>query len=433
MKKNLFLILVLFSTLNITAETSVKKGYNLGVLPAVSYNSDLGLQYGAILNLFNYGDGSRYPAYDHSAYLEVSRYTKGSGIYRLYYDSEKLIPGIRSFVELSYLTDDLMDFYGFNGYKSDYSKDIVANNRVFYKMSQKQIRFLADFKGTLAIDHLFCIASYNFENYKVGTVNFNKLNEGIDPSDPDYLSGENLYSRYISMGLIDSKEKTGGILNAFKAGLVYDTRKVLNNPDKGTYTEALVEYAPGFMNDEPYMRYSLIHSQFHSLIKGKLNTAIRLGAQGKIGNQNIPFFRRTQLMSPFAKRTNVTGLGGSNSLRGILRNRVVGDAFALGNFELRWKAVSFHFINQNFYLGLNGFFDTGIVLDQVDWDEDKLRSMSSLTYINLDEKDGFHSSMGGGLKLVMNENFVISAEMGKALDERDGEGLGTYINLNYLF
>jgi len=433
MKRNLLLTLLIFSYLTITAETPVKKGYNLGVLPAISYNSDLGLQYGAILNLFNYGDGSRYPAYDHSAYLEISRYTKGSGIYRLYYDSEQLIPGIRSFAELSYLTDDLMDFYGFNGYKSDYSKDLAANNRVFYKMSQKQFRFLADFKGKLPLDNLFWIASYNFENYKVGTVDFNKLNKGIDPADPDYLSGENLYSKYVSLGLIGSEEKNGGILNAFKAGLVYDSREVLNNPDKGTYTEALVEFAPGLMNNEPYARYSLIHCQFHNLIKDKLNMAIRLGAQGKIGNQAVPFFRRTQLMSPFAKRTNVTGLGGSNSLRGILRNRVVGDAFALGNFELRWKAVSFKFINQNFYFGLNGFFDTGIVLDQVDWDKEKLRNVNSLTYINLDEKDGFHSSMGGGLKVAMNENFVISAEMGKALDERDGEGLGTYINLNYLF
>jgi len=433
MKRNFLPVLLIFCTLTISAEMPVKKGYNLGVLPAVSYNSDLGLQYGAILNLFNYGDGSRYPAYDHSAYLEISRYTKGSGIYRLYYDSEQLIPGIRSFVELSYLTDDLMDFYGFNGYKSDYSSEMVEQNRVFNKMSQKQVRILADFKGQLPIENLFWLASYNFENYKIGTVDFEKLNEGIDPSDPDYLSGENRYSRYVSLGLIETKEKTGGILNAFKAGLVYDTREVLNNPDKGTFTEALIELAPGFTNDQPYTRYSLIHCQFHSLIKNKLNVAIRLGAQGKIGDQAVPFFRRTQLISPFAKRTNVTGLGGSNSLRGILRNRVVGDAFALGNFELRWKTVSFKFINQNFYVGLNGFIDTGLILDPVDWDEESLRSMSSVTYINPDEKDGFHSSLGGGIKVVMNENFVISAEMGKALDARDGKGLGTYINLNYLF
>jgi len=433
MKKNIIFSLLILCSLSILAEKTVKSGYNLGVLPAVSYNSDLGLQYGLILNLFNYGDGSRYPAYDHSAYMEISRYTKSSGIYRLYYDSERLIPGIRSFLELSYLTDDLMDFYGYNGYKSIYSNELKNSNRVFYKMTQKQIRLLADFKGHFLTDHLFWIASYNFENYKDEAVNYDKLNKGVDPGDPDFLPGVSLYEKYIDWGIIRSGEAKGGILHTFKAGLVYDTRKALNNPDKGSCTEALLESAPGFLNAMPYTRYSLMYSQYQSIVKNRLNAAVRLGIQGKIGNNDIPFFRRSQLMSPFAKRANVTGLGGSNSLRGILRNRVVGDAFALGNFELRWKTVSFRWINQNFYIGMNGFFDTGIILETVKWKLNGLSDTDRETYFNENENDGFHSSAGGGLKVAMNENFILSAEFGKALDQRDGSGLGSYITLNYLF
>src|SRR5665647_528952 len=107
MKRLPLLTLLLFISFSFYAEETIKKGYNLGVLPAVSYNTDEGLQYGAILNLFNYGDGSKYPAYDHSAYLEISRYTKGSSIYRFYYDSNKLLPGIRSFIDLSYISEDM--------------------------------------------------------------------------------------------------------------------------------------------------------------------------------------------------------------------------------------------------------------------------------------------------------------------------------------
>lgn len=433
MKRNIIFSLLIVLSLPLTAEETVKSGYNLGVLPAISYNSDLGLQYGAILNLFNYGDGSRYPAYNHSAYLEISRYTKGSGIYRFYYDSERLFPGIRSFVELSYLTDDLMDFYGFNGYQSHYSSIKEKTNRVFYKMSQKQIRLLADFKGHFLVDHLFWIASYNFENYKMAAVDYDKLNKGIDPSDPKYLQGISLYNQYADWGIIGSNEVRGGILHTFKTGLFYDTRNALNNPDKGSCSEAIVELAPKFMNDLPYTRYSLIHRQYYSILKNKLNAAVRLGIQGKIGNKAIPFFRQSQLMSPFATRTNVSGLGGCNSLRGILRNRIVGDAFALGNFELRWKAVSFRWINQNFYAGLNGFFDTGIILDPIDWNLKNISDPDLPKFIKADVKDGFHSSIGGGFKVAMNENFIVSAEFGKALDKRDGDGLGSYINLNYLF
>ncbi len=38
----------------------------------------------------------------------------------------------------------------------------------------------------------------------------------------------------------------------------------------------------------------------------------------------------------------------------------------------------------------------------------------------------------GGLKLAMNENFILSADYGLALNDQDGKS-GLYIGLNYLF
>lgn len=100
---------------------NVKTDWNFGALPSISFDSDLGFQYGALINLYNYGNGSRYPKYDHSLYFEVSRYTKGSGINRFFYDSDHLLKGIRTTFDLSYLTDQKMDFFGFNGYESVYN------------------------------------------------------------------------------------------------------------------------------------------------------------------------------------------------------------------------------------------------------------------------------------------------------------------------
>ncbi|HQL46734.1 MAG TPA: hypothetical protein PLI85_09035, partial [Bacteroidales bacterium] len=48
------------------------------------------------------------------------------------------------------------------------------------------------------------------------------------------------------------------------------------------------------------------------------------------------------------------------------------------------------------------------------------------------DKDTPHVTAGIGLKLVMNENFVMSADIGKALKEQDGN-MEFYIGLNYLF
>jgi len=425
MKRNIILALIILTFTSLQAQETAKKGFNLGVLPAVSFNSDEGFQYGAILNLFNYGDGANYPKYDQSYYLELSKYTKGSTVMRFYFDSDQLLKGVRTFIDLSYITEDMLDFFGYNGYQSEYSSSLESSNRAFYKMSQKQFRLLADFRGNLPIEHLYWEASYNFVNYMNGSINYDKLT--------DLTPGESLYEKYVGWNVIKAKEADGGIVSAFKAGVLYDTRNALNNPDKGFSSEALIEIAPGFMNESPYARYSLMHKHYQCLIEDRLNLAVRIGVQGKIGKNEIPFYRRTVFMSPFANRTSPTALGGANSLRGIMRNRIVGDAFALGNFELRWKVLNFRLINQNFYLGLNGFFDTGYILDPIDWDLSNLSQDDKTNYFNLDTKDRFHSSLGGGLKVAMNQNFIVSVEMGKPLNESDGSKMGTYINLNYLF
>jgi hypothetical protein len=431
MKYNTFILAsMLLTTFFVQAQESGKKGYNLGALPAVSFNTDEGFQYGAIVNLFNYGDGSRYPRYDQSYYLELSKYTKGSSVLRFYFDSDQLIEGLRTFADISYIDETMVDFYGFNGYKSRYSKSLEESNRAWYKISQKQARLLLDLKGNLGGSHFYWVGSFNLVNYKVAPVDYKKLNQN---EDYEALSpGNSMYEKYTNWNLIKNEQADGGLVSALKAGFGYDSRAVLNNPDKGLCSEILLEWAPGFMNESPYARYSVLHRQYFNLVREKLNLAIRLGMQGKIGNRSVPFYRNNVLMSPFANRTNPTGLGGTNSLRGILRNRVTGDAFAFCNTELRWKAWKFRLLNQNFYLGINGFFDAGQVVDPINWNISNVSTQDLANYFSLNAEDGLHSSVGGGMKLAMNENFVISCEWGKSLDKRDGEK-GMYINLNYLF
>lgn len=430
----LFLALLLLPLTKLDAsDKPIKQGLNIGGLPAVSYNSDEGFQYGVILNLFDYGDGQRFPAYDYSAYLEASRFTKGSSLLRFYLDTEKMVPGIRSFLDISYVQEDLLPFYGFNGFQTVYETDTLATNRTFYSMSMRQFRLLVDFKGQVGLDNLNWLLSYGFYNYTPGNVNYDKLNKGKQPGDPNYLYGSSLYEKYVSWGLIDGAEANGGAVHALKAGLLYDTRNALVNPDRGVYSEALLELAPGWVNEKPYARYSLVHRQYHALIKNRLNLAIRVGAQGKLGKDELPFYRRTLLISPFATRSNVTGLGGDNSLRGILKNKLVGDGMAYSNIELRWRALNVDLLNQHFYLGFNGFVDLGLITDPVDSNLGGLTPVDRAIYFETNSKQALHGSAGGGLKLAMNENFVVSVDMGKAFDKRDGEGLGVYIKINYLF
>ena len=106
-------------TTALKSKEKVKTGLNFGALPAVAFDSDIGFQYGLLANLFQYGDGSTYPDYRWSLYAEWSRTTKGSGINQLFFDSKYLLPHqIRITADVSFLTEQTLDFYGFKGYES---------------------------------------------------------------------------------------------------------------------------------------------------------------------------------------------------------------------------------------------------------------------------------------------------------------------------
>ena len=122
MKKILIVFLLIIVALPASAqEKKVKTGWKFGgALPTITYDSDLGFQYGALAEFFNYGDGSKYPDFLDHTYTEISRYTKGSGIYRFMYESNHLIPGVHMTSDLSYLPDQASHFYGFNGYESTF-------------------------------------------------------------------------------------------------------------------------------------------------------------------------------------------------------------------------------------------------------------------------------------------------------------------------
>lgn len=441
MKRLLISLLLITTFLHaISQEEVTKTGWNFGALPTITFDSDLGFQYGALVDLYNYGDGERYPKYNHHLYFEVSRYTKGSGINRFYYDSDQLIPGLLTFFDLSYLSDLAYDFYGFNGYNAVVNPDWIDEDadayktRMFYKYDRKMFRLKIDVQGYTNINNLRWLAGLNFLNFQVAPVNLDKLNKGKDEDEllPDV---DGLYQNYIDWGIIPEEETDGGFVPAIKTGLVYDTRDNRPNPMKGIWTEAVVEGVPGFLGAEnTFVKLSLTHRQYFTIIPKDLSFAYRLNYQTTVTG-HTPFYYQTQVLTSELKSATSEGLGGGSTLRGIWRNRVVGDGYFLGNVEARWKFARFKLINNNFYLGLNGFFDFGRVTKEIDVDFPAPENAHLIDYESNYYNDGaeeMHYSYGAGLRIAMNQNFVIKADYGIAMDERDGDS-GIYIGLNYLF
>lgn len=435
------LLLIVFSAKSQESDSKIKSGWNFGALPTITYNSDLGFQYGALVNFFHYGDGSQYPEYLHNIYVEASRFTKGSAIYRLAYDSKYLIPGIRITSDLAYLPDLAYDFFGFNGYESVYNADWendeagdAYKSRMFYRYQNKNFRFKTDIQFPLNDERFNLLAGFNLQNYNIDEVDIDKLNEGKD--EDELLNNESLYNLYEKWGVISEKEANGGFIPLLKAGLVFDTRDNEPNPMKGMWTEAFIFGAPEFLGAESsFVKFNVTHRQYFTLIERDLSLAYRIGYQGTIAG-HAPFYYQTQIETSQMK--DQLGLGGNKTIRGINRNRVVADGFAYGNIELRWKVVHFQFINQNFYIGLNGFFDFGQVTQKISI-ADKVEAIDFNTegiekdqYFNFNHDGNLHTSAGAGLRIVMNENFVIAVDYGMALNPQDGDK-GIYIGLNYLF
>ena len=96
MKRTLIGLLLCATGLGLSAQDNskeiIKQGWNFGPLPVVGWDSDLGFQYGACVDIFNYGDGTNYPSYNYKMNLEASTYTGGSSLLRCYGDFKTLIP-----------------------------------------------------------------------------------------------------------------------------------------------------------------------------------------------------------------------------------------------------------------------------------------------------------------------------------------------------
>jgi outer membrane protein assembly factor BamA len=197
----------------------------------------------------------------------------------------------------------------------------------------------------------------------------------------------------------------------------------------------------GIGSNYQHMKFTLTHRQYFTLFPERLTFAYRLGYQGTVFG-DVPFYLQPNITTLILRGSTSEGLGGGKSLRGVIRNRVIGDGVAWGNLELRWKFVKFQFIGQNFYLSLNGFVDGGQVItpvkvntSNVDWAsydwQTPDRNLSRDDIFGTD-KESLHLSYGAGLRVVMNRNFIIAIDHGRPFDERDGAS-GTYIGLNFLF
>ena len=438
----------------------VKTGLNFGPLPAVAFDADKGFQLGALLNIYNFGDGSTYPNPMSHWYFEASFFTKGSQLFVVSYDNKTLIPGVRWSTAVTLTNDKAMDFYGFNGYRSYYNAGMVAlgkdksnmDNYIYtpkYRINRIALLAKTDFIGNIWNKKLFWEAGYHFSYFKQGyknqqALNLDKINKNKDPEKVFPADEPTIFDLYRRWGIISEEEAWGGINSTVRLGLLFDTRDKEGAPSRGVWAEGHLTLAPKWLGTtNPYYRYSLTFRHYVPIVKNDILTfAYRLNYEGAIGDK-APYY-----VLPYITTVGQTydrdGMGGYRTIRGIMRNRVQGLDMASYNAELRWRFVNFKLWKQNIAFGLNVFSDGTMVTKEYDmtFKGDEQYRAEYEEYMNLGaDSDRPHITVGAGLRFIMNQNFIVAFEYGMPISKfskdpiiknQDGKG-AFYINTGFLF
>ena len=404
-----------------------KTGFSFGGFPIVAFDQDKGFQLGALANVYDFGKGNWYPNPRQQLYVEASWFTKGSQLYVLSYDNRFLIPGVRFSFAAQFSNEKALDFFGFNGYKSYYDASLPT---AYYKMSRRMPCGKLDFTGKIT-EHFYWKFGYHFKYFI--------LDEFASDNLQELPYGKSLFGWYKDLGFIEAGEYKGGMTSAWRAGLTIDSRDVENAPTRGVWADAFVEWAPKWMGtNKPYGRYYAVLRQYFPLAGDKLVFAYRANVQGFIGKPAFYVLPFESVLGPGYDRD---GFGGYRTIRGLMRNRVQGQVICYFNTELRWKFLNTRVLNQNLSLGANAFFDGGRVLkDYVDVSVDGAAWQSMIAQGRFPEQltkggpETFHLAAGGGLRFILNKNFIIAVDYGRAFNRQDnGKGGSLYINTGYLF
>ena len=458
MKKSILTTLALVASISLLSaqekEKEVKTGWSMGVLPCATYSVDNGLQYGAFGDVYYYGDGTTYPDPVHKISWEASHFTKGKTRLYLGYDSKYLIPNMRVNASVTYVDDPMYNFWGFNGTQALQNYNLWTNKGItegkpdnfdrsinYYGLSRKMFRVLANVQGRIT-DNLNWAAGVNFWNWKMGDMRESQKNQ--DTGKGLYDVNTTLYRRYRQIGAIPDDEAEGGNALELNAGLVYDTRDIEAAPNNGVWIEA---YLNGNVLDHRYLKACVYFRNYVDIPihipAGDPVFAYRVAWQQTIAGetpfymiQNVPLLVQRNMISE--------GFGSSNTIRGIRENRILTEGFAWVNAELRIKLVSFKLAKQYFYIATNPFFDAGMVTKDyrpgvfqtaancVDPKLAELPGVDSQIYDTTKAGDIVYSA-GAGLKLAMNQNFIVSVDLAKCLYKPLDAGLWIGIGINYQF
>ena len=430
-----------------TKKQAVKKGWTIVPSPSLGYDSDTGFQIGAMCDFSDYGDGTIYPSYKHRAFINCSWTTRNQIKLHFFGDTKHLIPNVRLTSVVTYILSLMYPFKGFNGvapYFDHLESGRQQKHRLaMYDVQRDMLRAIFDFQGNIYTNKFRWAAGISYWWFrdqdltlkKRGRLAYDSVVANTYLQNMDVHS-PSLWRLYQRAGLINPDEIGGGHHIELKAGLVFDSREHEADPTRGIWAELYAYGSPDILNGRGkngyhYLKLAARFRQYVPLMDDKIVFAYHLAYQGKLAG-HAPYYTLQNINAIFLNQLISDGLGSITTIRGVPYNSVIGDGYAWANFEMRFKVLSLRFLGQNFYLGTNPFFDLGACVQEFRLDRmialreqheiDKQRGVKTqftdgeMNLIYTDRPMKLHLSVGIGFKVVMNRNFVLSAEFGIPLN-----------------
>ncbi len=397
----LALILCLAAPLTGTAQSDTTgapgaTGIEIAGLPALNYDADEGFGFGAILELYDYGREGLEP-YRYTVQPKVFLTTEGRRDVTLFFDAPHLLPPVRLDAYVAREQQIATPYYGTgNDAALVEAREEDEARPYWYRFGRTRTQLRVNLQRPVGRSLRLLVGG--------GVAHM-----ALTPVPRD--SGTTLLAAHLADGTLPAAAADGGWSNYLRAGVIRDTRDREIGPRRGSWTELLVQRVDELLGSTTsYTRWTVADRRYFSLGTPRLVFANRFVLQGVEGD--APFYDLFVLESSFKQQE---GLGGSKTVRGVLKNRYVGRGMFVWNAELRARVLELTALGRRFHVVLSGFVDSGRV-----WagGVDPGTILSDL-----------HHGVGGGVRIGMGESFIVALDVGHGAET----AAAIYIGLGYLY
>lgn len=413
-------------SLDLTKNEKPHKRYSFGGTPILAFDSDLGLKYGAAINLFDYGN--IFPNYLQYAKIKAFHTTNGNSNLSLTYDNNSLFKKTKFIFESTLTKDVLLNFYGFNGANANFSSTYLSPenqdyiNPYYYSHQRKMLRLRLDFQKKIGSKDLFILYGFNFNKFMIDETNLSAFDIPLN-NEQMTLNTTTLYQDYVNSNLIPIEESKGGVFSSLKLGITYDSRDNQINCSNGVFIETYIIHSPKLNTVKSFTKHIVTFRQYYRLKKINTLLTYRISSQQKLGG-TIPFY---YLPTYHDIAIDNDGVGGAFNLRGVSRNRIAANGFVTGNIELRKNIFSFNLLKQHCNIELSGFTDLVYITQKYNTE----LNTATINFINSDQQQ-IDFTYGLGLYLIYGTNNIISINYGISPNKNLGTA-GLYVGSSFLF